>query len=329
MSKLSNRYICPPFSVIDRRTGNWQRQRQKWADLGLFSAEGRPGGITYGGPMMSDPKYLDKYDACCERLGRKITKKEFNEQYYDGDLKGYTSRFDPLLAELAYKWFCPPSGKILDPFAGGPARGCVAELLGYCYTGVDLYSNQVETDRKRAEELNISPTWICGDSRVEIAKLEDESYDFIFSCPPYWNVEDYGDDARELASCETYSQFAEDYSAIIDDCVKKLKQGRFAAFEVGDVRLPDGHYAGLPTTTVQAFENAGAGLYNTMIVLDPAGTAALRCQKQFNASRKVVRTHQELLVFYKGDPRLIRCNELTGELGEPAMSAKEYWEELL
>lgn len=45
-----------------------------------------------------------------------------------------TSIFDPVLCELAYRWFCPPGGSILDPFAGGSVRGIVAGILGREYT---------------------------------------------------------------------------------------------------------------------------------------------------------------------------------------------------
>lgn len=41
-----------------------------------------------------------------------------------------TSIFDPVLCELAYSWFCPLDGKVLDPFAGGSVRGIVAAYLG-------------------------------------------------------------------------------------------------------------------------------------------------------------------------------------------------------
>ena len=41
-----------------------------------------------------------------------------------------TSIFDPVLCELAYRWFCPPGGVVLDPFAGGSVRGIVASKLG-------------------------------------------------------------------------------------------------------------------------------------------------------------------------------------------------------
>ncbi|HXF87125.1 MAG TPA: hypothetical protein VNK48_02075 [Xanthobacteraceae bacterium] len=41
-----------------------------------------------------------------------------------------TSIFDPVLCEIAYRWFCPPGGSVLDPFAGGSVRGIVASRLG-------------------------------------------------------------------------------------------------------------------------------------------------------------------------------------------------------
>jgi hypothetical protein len=41
-----------------------------------------------------------------------------------------TSIFDPVLCELAYAWFSPPGGIVLDPFAGGSVRGMVASKLG-------------------------------------------------------------------------------------------------------------------------------------------------------------------------------------------------------
>ena len=49
-----------------------------------------------------------------------------------------TSIFDPVLCELAYRWFCPPGGLVLDPFAGGSVRGIVAAKCGRRYIGIDV-----------------------------------------------------------------------------------------------------------------------------------------------------------------------------------------------
>src|ERR1700747_2881603 len=64
-----------------------------------------------------------------------------------------TSIFDPVLCELVYRWFCPPGGLVLDPFAGGSGRGIVASRLGRHYLGVDLSASQIAANRAQAAEI--------------------------------------------------------------------------------------------------------------------------------------------------------------------------------
>src|SRR5262245_16475161 len=54
-----------------------------------------------------------------------------------------TSIFDPVLCEMAYRWFTPPGGLVLDPFAGGSVRGIIASMLGRRYVGIDLSATQL------------------------------------------------------------------------------------------------------------------------------------------------------------------------------------------
>src|SRR3984893_14805737 len=78
-----------------------------------------------------------------------------------------TSIFDPVLCELAYRWFCPPGGLVLDPFAGGSVRGIVASKCGRRYIGVDLSERQVSANRAQAEAICAGaemPIWACGDT---------------------------------------------------------------------------------------------------------------------------------------------------------------------
>jgi hypothetical protein len=50
---------------------------------------------------------------------------------------------------------------------------------------------------------------------------------------------------------------------------------------------------------------AGTVFYNDIILVNPIGTAALRARRNM-AMRKVVRIHQNVLVFYKGDMKKIK-----------------------
>ena len=64
-----------------------------------------------------------------------------------------TSIFDPVLCELAYRWFCPAGGTVLDPFAGGSVRGVVASKVGLKYIGVELREEQVEANRVQGDKI--------------------------------------------------------------------------------------------------------------------------------------------------------------------------------
>ena len=57
--------------------------------------------------------------------------------------------------------------------------------------------------------------------------------------------------------------------------------------------------------TIRAFESAGAMLYNEIILINSVGTGAMRANTSFvRGARKVVKCHQNVLVFVKGDPKL-------------------------
>ena len=411
-----------------------------------------------------------------------------------------TSIFDPVLCELVYRWFCPPMGKVLDPFAGGSVRGIVAAVLGRSYTGVDLSGEQIEANKKQWEEISnkikdadsrgnitikISDKWLnhkflcskdyiinnckgrccqgtdkilisllpeeeqkhkdkgfividgllqpnsktrqcphklnnglcgvhntylkpfgciaspftlndsntlivrnrysmlkchgdgeraykvfrasldlifgkgeaeilckkldekekditalmpyesykklkyldglkhnradnpigdcvwhIGDSR-DVKKIAKGEYDLIFSCPPYANLEVYSDDPKDISTLN-YSEFIKAYREIIKNCVDMLKDDRFACFVVGDIRDKKGMYCNFVSDTIAAFQDAGAKLYNEAILITAVGSLPIRVGRQFDAGRKLGKTHQNVLVFIKGDPK--KATEAIGQV---------------
>lgn len=274
---LRDRFLEPPFSVLDGKSGSWQKRKKKWLDMGIKSEEGRNAECLIG--------------------------KNKGDNDYMPDMASGTSIFDPGLCELMYTWFCPKGGDILDPFAGGSVRGIVAHKLGYNYTGIELRPEQVEANIKQGKELlpeDNQPKWICGDSNVVLDTLQNKTYEFIFSCPPYANLEVYSDIEGDLSNMD-YKSFLVNYRSIIKKAVTLLGSGGYAVFVVGDVRDERGYYVDFISDTIKAFIdpfNGAAKLYNNMILLDPIGTAMIRARK-FETSKKVVKIHQNVLVFKK------------------------------
>lgn len=231
-----------------------------------------------------------------------------------------TSIFDPMLCEMFYRWFVPPAGRVLDPFAGGSVRGVVASVLGYQYLGVDLRPEQVEANRQQAEEICTSepppwiegaaerpmPEWFEGDSTGLLDMFNEDGAtpfaDAVFSCPPYADLERYSDDPRDISTME-WEEFCEAYWRVIWASTQCLKDDRFACFVVTEIRdKKTGMCRGLVPTTTHFFQEAGLKLYNDAVLLNAVGSLSIRVGKQFRASRKLGRTHQNVLIFVKGSP---------------------------
>lgn len=287
---LAERFGVPPFSVLNAREGEWQRRKRAWIGLGIESEVGRVG-----------IKRSDGFADCSAAMRGQVSYFATGGETVSKDSETGTSIFDPVLCELAYTWFCPPAGRVLDPFAGGSVRGIVAALLGHRYTGVDLRPEQTAANETQASAIvpDNRPTWITGDSR-QIATLAPGAYDLVFSCPPYGDLERYSDDPRDLSTMD-WPAFRKAYREIIAASVRMLKPDRFAVFVVGEFRRANGAYRGFVAETCEAFELAGAAYYNEAILVTQVGSLPIRVGAQFTASRKLGKTHQNLLVFVKGE----------------------------
>ena len=271
---LRDKWQEPPFTRLDAVSGSWQKRKQKWLRTGIKSELGREGALCLAqGLNELDPR-----------------------KSYTG-----TSVFDPVLCELMYKWFCPENGEILDPFAGGSVRGIVSNYLGYKYTGIELRKIQVDHNREQAMdllEITNQPNWYVGDSN-EVLNGFNKEFDFVFSCPPYMNLEVYSELPNDLSNMND-NDFIKVYESIIDKTCKLLKRGGMACFVVGDIRDKKGYYKDFITITKLAFYKARLKLYNEAILLENGlNTAAMRADRQFNSGKKLVKVHQNILIFKK------------------------------
>jgi tRNA G10 N-methylase Trm11 len=312
IKKLVDDFIIPPFSVLNTRTKEWVERRKQWMDLGIKSELGRDDNLIFY-KASQPPIYYQTKNYLSERLGRKPTHEEIIEELHNSGKKEQkqVSIFDPVLTEISYRWFNVRHGRILDPFAGGSVRGIVAAKLGMPYVGNDLRKEQIVASWQNAKECLFDfdsdklPQYTIGDSQqiddiLRAAKIEPK-FDMIFSCPPYADLEVYSNDKRDLSNMD-YQQFIEAYRTIIEKSCKMLKNNRFAVFVVGDIRDKKGVYRNFVGDTIKAFTDCGMLYYNHLILVNQINSLATRIRRQFQASRKAGKTHQNVLAFYKGEP---------------------------
>ena len=273
---LRDKFIEPPFSVLDTKSGNWVRRKRLWKKLNIKSEIGRDIKKTFtGGKFTPNQGKSDRFD---------------NKS---------TSTFDPALCEVLYNWFCPDDGNILDPFAGGSVRGIVANYLGYKYTGIDIRQEQVDSNREQGLDIlepENQPNWYVGDSNKILNNFNKE-FDFVFSCPPYANLEVYSDLESDVSNMD-YDNFMIAYTSIIKKSCDLLKTNSYACFVVGEVRNKKGNYIGFVPDTIKAFEKCGMKYYNECILLDQLGNASMRAGNNMKY-QKLVKVHQNILIFKK------------------------------
>ena len=127
IGSLADKFVIPPFTILDARLGWWQTRKRTWVSLGISGELGRSDKLIFTNTEVAGAG-MHNY-----RKENGLVREDYEAETVTG-----SSVFDPVLCELAYKWFCPPKGAgVLDPFHGGEVRGVVASHLGIKYTGVD------------------------------------------------------------------------------------------------------------------------------------------------------------------------------------------------
>ncbi len=287
---LARDFIAPPLSVLNSQNGEWQKRKKEWR------RRINDDGASRGGASDS-------------LLSMQSIK--------GAGMKSFAtvSLLDPVMAEILSYWFMPKPEhgvKCFDCFAGDTVFGYVSAARGKEFTGIEIRPEQAQYNQEQFDRAGLCARCICDDGRNVKKHIPENSQDFFFSCPPYYDLEVYSDLPNDASNQASYAEF---YS-ILDDAFTKsvdcLKPNRFAVIVASDIRNKKhgGYYDFIPDIK-KTFVNAGCILYNEMILLNPVGSAAMRARKNF-AQRKVTRIHQEILVFYKGDPKEIK--NLFGEI---------------
>lgn len=281
-NSLSDMFIVPPFSVLDTKQGYWQDRKRAWQALIQDKGESREDTLGIGN-LTKDKKYGKKGFATVSIL-------------------------DATLAEIMNRWFCLPGGKTFDCFAGDSVFGFVSSYLKHTFTGIELRKEQADINQARVDKEKLSAKYICDDGQNVCSHIKAESQDMFFSCPPYFDLEKYSDDVKD-ASNQNYQGFLKILNTALSESMKCLKKDRFAVIVMSNVRdKKTGAYYDICGEITRTMEKAGLVFYNDIVLLNAIGTVAIRAGRQFNIGRKVGRMHQQVLVYYKGDPKTIKGN---------------------
>lgn len=159
-------------------------------------------------------------------------------------------------------FFTKKGMRVLDPFGGVGSTAKACELEGRLCTSIELQPRWRDLAVQRLEiEVGKGTSqkhdFILGDSRTELRRFADSTFDFMVTSPPYWSIlnkkadhkvmkervannlaTNYSDDdANDLANVESYEEFLK---ILVDDvfleCARVLRPKKYMCLVVSDFR---------------------------------------------------------------------------------------------
>lgn len=275
---MSDYFGVAPFSILNTTDKDWINRKRRWNKLINDTGQARKNVLSGGN----------------------------SKKNIINNING-SSILDAVLAELMIKWFTEEGFTTFDPFAGDTVFGFISGYLKRPFVGIELRQEQVDFNQMQCNRENINCKYICDTSENMDKYIENESKDFIFSCPPYADLEVYSD-LKEDLSTMSHEDFFKVYEKVLKNTYNKLKNDRFAVIVTSEVRNKKGEYIRLVPNTINIMVEAGYIYYNDIILMNSIGTLPMRTGRYMNAARKIGRRHQNVLVFYKGNPNNIKNN---------------------
>lgn len=151
---------------------------------------------------------------------------------------------------------------VLDPFGGVGSTAKACELEGRICTSIELQPRWNDLAIQRLEvEVGAGTSdkhnFILGDSRIELKRFADSSFDFMVTSPPYWSIlnkkadhkvmkervannlaTNYSDDdENDLANVQSYEEFLQVLvNDVFMECARVLRPKKYMCLVVSDFR---------------------------------------------------------------------------------------------
>lgn len=194
-----------------------------------------------------DEKFKDAINRWME-LNRKPTASGLRRILRTRDGVRSVVNFKPSIARYFYENYCVAGGRVLDPCAGFGGRLCglISCSKGLIYHGIDPCGETAVGNVKMASFYSkqhdlMGRKWKFG-FRFDLGCAEEilpeiasESYDLVFTSPPYFDVEKYEENnpMQSYIKFKTYNEWRDGFlKVVLKESVRVLKSGGYFVWNV-------------------------------------------------------------------------------------------------
>jgi len=235
----------------------------------------------------------------------RLVKDDSMERYRDGNGKQPLSEFNPDIAKRCLQIWSDEGDKVLDPFMNRGTTSIIAAYFGRQGYGNEIVESYYDNVDQRVKELIASGKEWAKNIHLTLGDAKDfdtngnlsEFFDYIYTSPPYWNVERYESCDGQLSDIKTYEAFLVDYGFIIEILYEILKPNKFVTYVVNDFRR-NGKYHWFSGDTITLFMAAGFELWDVVInvIRTPFVSGVDNAVRK---QRRTVKYHEYVLTFKK------------------------------
>jgi DNA modification methylase len=215
------------------------------------------------------------------------------------------SIYNPVQAKFILEYYTNPGDIVLDPFSGRGTRPIITSFLGRFYRGYDTCTKTIALNWKLlGEKLNNHNAVLFHGDGTELEFEVDNTIDAVFSCPPYYEIEQYSGEPGDISKVGR-EEFDEKIQNMFHKLFKLIKKSDYKTkefhpviFTVGSVRNGDLGLTDMDFQFQLAAKTAGFVLYDKLFTENNSPGAGFTFRRNYRCSF-LTKVHETTLVFMK------------------------------
>ena len=199
--------------------------------------------------------------------------------------------------EWIVRTYMRPGNKFLEVCAGWFTFSTVAALWGYSGTGLDIWDVALSFGRKQRGVLPQGVGYydvVDGDACA--LPYEDGSFDFVYCNPPFFQLEKYSTDARDISADQSLDGWLKRSGDMMAEMGRVVSSDGLVVTVMADARI-NGTLVSLHSLWIAEAERRGLLLHD--IAIQHLLSQTLRLWRRAYNAKRTAKAHEYIIVFRK------------------------------
>jgi len=218
-----------------------------------------------------------------------------------GELSVNYSRSPAREMERIVKTYMRENDKFLEVCAGWFTFSTTAALWGYSGVGIDIWKTSLSFGHKQRAVLpEGSGSFDIVDGDACSLPYEENSFDFVYCNPPFYQLEKYSTDSRDISADQTLEGWLNRSGKMLSEMERVVSPDGLIVTVMADARI-NGSFVSLHSLWIAEAESRGLVLHD--IAIQHLLSQQLGFWKHAFKAKRTAKAHEYIIVFKKSGVR--------------------------